>query len=67
MHENPKEAEENVHAHPESHVIDPNSLVSRVLRELYDSVQNEAIPDRFLDLLEKLDMAENSAKATDTP
>jgi hypothetical protein len=67
MHENPKEADENVPAYAESHLIDPNSLVSRVLRELYDSVQNEAIPERFLDLLEKLDMAENAAKAVDTP
>ena len=67
MHENPKEADENVPAHAESHLIDPNSLVSRVLRELYDSVQNEAIPERFLDLLEKLDMAENAAKTVDTP
>lgn len=66
MHENPKEADENVSAQAESHIIDPNSLVSRVLRELYDSVQNEAIPDRFLDLLEKLDMAESAAKAVDT-
>jgi len=66
MHEKPNEADEN-HAYAETHVIDPNSLVSRVLRELYDSVQNEAIPDRFLDLLEKLDMAESSAKAIEAP
>ncbi|MBB4066181.1 NepR family anti-sigma factor [Gellertiella hungarica] len=67
MHEKPNEADENVQTYAESHIIDPNSLVSRVLRELYDSVQNEAIPERFLDLLEKLDMAENSAKATENP
>lgn len=67
MHEKHKEAAENVQAGAESSVIDPNSLVSRVLRELYDSVQNEAIPERFLDLLEKLDMAESSAKADETP
>lgn len=67
MHEKHKEAAENVQASGESSVIDPNSLVSRVLRELYDSVQNEAIPERFLDLLEQLDMAESSAKAGETP
>ena len=67
MHEKHNEAAENVQAGAESSVIDPNSLVSRVLRELYDSVQNEAIPDHFLDLLEKLDMAESSAKADETP
>lgn len=67
MHEKHKEAAENVQSGAESSVIDPNSLVSRVLRELYDSVQNEAIPERFLDLLEKLDMAESSAKADETP
>ncbi|MFP1630297.1 NepR family anti-sigma factor [Zhengella sp. ZM62] len=29
--------------------------VSRRLRDYYDSVREEAIPDRFLDLLERLD------------
>lgn len=67
MHEKTKEAAGNVQANAETSPIDPNSLVSRVLRELYDSVQNEAIPERFLDLLEKLDMAENSANADETP
>ncbi len=31
------------------------------LRQLYRSVQDEAIPDRFLSLLEKLDEAEQLA------
>lgn len=66
MHENHNEADENGPALTESYLIDPNSLVARVLRELYDSVQNEAIPERFLDLLEKLDRAENAAKAVDS-
>lgn len=66
MHENQKEADEKSPASAEPHLIDPNSLVARVLRELYDSVQNEAIPERFLDLLEKLDRAENAAKAVDS-
>jgi hypothetical protein len=33
------------------------------LRDFYDAVQEEAIPDRFLDLLEKLDQAERNAQA----
>ena len=33
------------------------------LRSLYAAVQDEAIPDRFLDLLEKLDQAEMMASA----
>lgn len=37
--------------------------ISRKLKALYDSVQEEEIPGRFLDLLEKLDAAEQSAKA----
>ncbi|AHK03957.1 hypothetical protein X971_4108 [Agrobacterium tumefaciens LBA4213 (Ach5)] len=37
-------------------------MISRKLRELYDAVQEEGIPDKFLDLLEKLDEAENRAK-----
>jgi hypothetical protein len=35
--------------------------VSARLREYYQSVQEEGIPDRFLSLLERLDMAERQA------
>ncbi len=38
------------------------AVISRKLRELYDAVQEEGIPDKFLDLLEKLDEAESKAK-----
>lgn len=34
--------------------------VSRRLREYYDAVKDEAIPDRFLDLLQKLDEADQA-------
>lgn len=34
--------------------------ISRKLRELYDTVREETIPDRFLDLLEKLDEVEQA-------
>ena len=37
------------------------AVISRKLRELYDAVQDEGIPDKFLDLLEKLDEAESKA------
>ncbi|WP_112945389.1 MULTISPECIES: NepR family anti-sigma factor [unclassified Rhizobium] len=47
-----------------SDIMDPNSQIGVRLRSLYAAVQEEAIPDRFLDLLEKLDQAEMaSAKA----
>jgi hypothetical protein len=39
----------------------PNASISRKLREFYDAVQDEGIPDRFLDLLERLDEAERNA------
>lgn len=35
--------------------------VSAQLREYYQSVQEEGIPERFLQLLERLDMAERQA------
>ncbi|UJW74785.1 NepR family anti-sigma factor [Rhizobium sp. SL42] len=35
--------------------------VSAQLREYYQSVQEEGIPERFLNLLERLDMAERQA------
>ena len=41
--------------------IDPNEQVSRKLRQFYDGVRDEQVPERFLDLLEKLDAAEQKA------
>jgi hypothetical protein len=41
---------------------DPNSQISTKLRQYYDQVQEQEIPRRFLDLLEKLDEAESMAK-----
>ena len=46
-----------------SDILDPNSQIGVKLRSLYAAVQEEAIPDRFLDLLEKLDQAELVASA----
>lgn len=36
--------------------------ITQKLRQYYDSVEEEGIPDRFLDLLEKLDEAEKKAE-----
>ena len=41
----------------------PNASISRKLRDFYDAVQEEGIPDRFLDLLERLDQAEKNAQS----
>ncbi|MFC5757688.1 NepR family anti-sigma factor [Rhizobium sp. GCM10022189] len=46
-----------------SDLLDPNNQIGVRLRSLYAAVQEEAIPDRFLDLLEKLDQAEMMASA----
>ncbi|MDM9622585.1 hypothetical protein A6U87_24540 [Rhizobium sp. AC44/96] len=46
-----------------SDILDPNSQIGIRLRSLYAAVQEETIPDRFLDLLEKLDQAEFMASA----
>ena len=43
--------------------LGPNSDIGMKLRALYGAVQNEAIPDKFLDLLERLDEAERKAAA----
>tara|TARA_E500000318_G_scaffold511_2_gene653 strand:- start:34215 stop:34418 length:204 start_codon:yes stop_codon:yes gene_type:complete len=40
---------------------DVNARISSKLHQLYDSVREEEIPDRFLDLLEKLDEAEKAS------
>jgi len=41
---------------------DPNGQIAMKLRAFYHSVQDEALPQRFLDLLEKLDAVENSVQ-----
>lgn len=41
---------------------DPNVQIGMKLRAFYRSVQDEALPQKFLDLLEKLDAVENSAQ-----
>lgn len=42
-------------------ILDPNSQIGSRLRSLYAAAQDEAIPDRFLDLLEKLDQVEQAS------
>ncbi|MCP1199739.1 hypothetical protein NIM86_09985 [Notoacmeibacter sp. MSK16QG-6] len=44
--------------------MEQNSEISQKLRSLYEAVQEEAIPDKFLDLLEKLDQAEQASRST---
>jgi hypothetical protein len=39
----------------------PFGEIPKKLKEYYDALQDEAIPDRFLDLLERLDQAERAA------
>lgn len=46
--------------------IDANAQIASKLQELYESVREETIPDRFLDLLEKLDEVEQKSKHTVT-
>ena len=41
---------------------DPNGQIASKLKALYSSVEQEPIPDTFLDLLEKLDQAERLGK-----
>jgi hypothetical protein len=42
--------------------LGPNTDIGLKLRALYGSVQDEGIPDKLLDLLEKLDQVEQQAK-----
>lgn len=41
--------------------LGPNSDIGAKLRALYGAVQEEPIPERFLDLLDRLDEAERRA------
>ena len=42
--------------------LGPNSDIGAKLRAFYGAVQDQPIPDKFLDLLEKLDQVEQSSK-----
>ena len=42
--------------------FDANGPVGRKLKSFYDVIETEPVPDRLLDLLEKLDEAEQRAK-----
>lgn len=44
-----------------------DAAVSRRLKEMYDGLVSEPVPDRFLDLLNQLDKVEAPAAATSQP
>ena len=46
--------------------LGPNTDIGNRLRALYGAVQDEGVPDQLLDLLEKLDNAEQAQKAKNT-
>lgn len=46
--------------------LGPNSDIGAKLRAFYGAVQDQPIPDRFLDLLEKLDQVERAGKRKDS-
>jgi hypothetical protein len=47
---------------PPAKVNGANAQIAVKLRAFYHSVQEETLPQKFLDLLEKLDAVENSAQ-----
>lgn len=47
-----------------SHIRPTSSQVNNLLKAMYGSVENQGIPERFLDLLEKLDEAERKHSAS---
>jgi hypothetical protein len=46
--------------------LGPNTDIGARLRALYGAVQDEGVPDQLLDLLEKLDSAEQAQKEKTT-
>ncbi|MDE1996077.1 MAG: hypothetical protein KGI75_26500 [Rhizobiaceae bacterium] len=60
---NPEDADRKRTAPRAIDILDPNNQIGVRLRSFYAACQDEAIPDRFLDLLEKLDQAEHLASA----
>jgi len=47
--------------------LGPNTDIGNRLRALYGAVQDEGVPDQLLDLLEKLDNAEQTQKSKNAP
>lgn len=45
--------------------LGPNTDIGARLRALYGAVQDEGVPEQLLDLLEKLDSAEQAQKTKD--
>jgi hypothetical protein len=43
-------------------LLGPNSEIGRRLREYYDEIVSEAVPDRFAELLGQLEKAESAGK-----
>ncbi|WP_439630149.1 NepR family anti-sigma factor [Shinella sp.] len=48
---------------PHKAAFDPNGPIGRKLKSFYDVIETEPVPDRILDLLGKLDEAEEKAKS----
>jgi len=61
--QNQEEADRNRADLRAADILDPNNQIGNRLRSFYAAVQDEAVPDRFLDLLEKLDQVERLASA----
>lgn len=40
----------------------PDDMIGRRLREMFEAIESQKLPDRFLELLEKLDEAERAEK-----
>ncbi|MGN6465440.1 MAG: NepR family anti-sigma factor [Rhizobiaceae bacterium] len=43
-----------------SQILGPNSEIGRKLRQYYDEIASDDVPDRFAQLLSRLEHAENS-------
>ncbi|MEQ1899667.1 MAG: NepR family anti-sigma factor [Devosia sp.] len=53
----------NLHPRGSRDGLGPNSNIGAKLRAYYGAVEDQPIPDKFLELLEKLDSVERSGKA----
>jgi len=51
-------------AKKQTNELGATSKIGKQLKSLFESVEQEPIPDQFLELLEKLDEAEAAAEAT---
>jgi DnaJ-domain-containing protein 1 len=61
--EQPRRARAGNGKNPSAQLLGPNTEIGRKLKQYYDELVSDEVPDRFADLLSKLEQAEPAGMA----